>query len=69
MRCLKRRLATHVWTIMRTDERHQAATAGPGGHSGATFISSAAGSTPQANSSDQSLPRPATAQRSAGTKN
>jgi transposase len=68
MRCLKRRLATHVWTIMRTDERHQAATAGPGGHSGATFISSAAGSTPQANSSDQSLPRPATAQRSAGTK-
>ena len=33
MRCLKRRLAGHVWRIMIADERRKAA--GPGGHSGA----------------------------------
>ncbi|WP_374727607.1 IS110 family transposase [Haloactinomyces albus] len=58
-RCLKRRLADHVWRTMINDEKRQSRAAGPGGHSGATRISSAAGSTPTASSSDQSLPRPA----------
>jgi transposase len=57
MRCLKRRLADHVWRLMIRDERAQAT--GPGGHSGATLRSSAAGSTPAASSSDKSLPEPA----------
>ena len=56
-RCLKRRLADHVWRTMITDERRQAA--GLGGHLGATLKSSAAGSTPTTSSSDKSLPRPA----------
>jgi transposase len=57
MRCLKRRLADHVWRLMIADERHLAA--GPGGHSGPTLQSSAAGSTPTTSSSDKSLPGPA----------
>jgi transposase len=57
MRCLKRRLADHLWRIMLQDERHM--TTGPGGHPGATTNSSAAGSTPTTSSSDKSLPRPA----------
>lgn len=32
MRCLKRRLADHIWRVMIADERRQAA--GPGGHTG-----------------------------------
>lgn len=60
MRCLKRRLADHVWRIMITDERR--ARTGPGGHAGATTKSGAAGPTPTANSSEKSLPGPATAQ-------
>lgn len=56
MRCLKRRLADHVWRVMTTDE--QRPTAGPGGHTGATLTSSAAGSTPTTSSSDKSLPGP-----------
>jgi transposase len=59
MRCLKRRLADHVWRIMTADERDPRATAGPGGQSGATLTSSAAGSTPITGSSDKSLPGPA----------
>ena len=58
MRCLKRRLADHLWRLMITDERH--ARTGPGGHSGAATTSSAAGSTPITSSSDKSLPGPAT---------
>jgi transposase len=58
MRCLKRRLADHVWRIMLADERRQPA-ASPGGHSGTTLQSSVAGSTPTASSSDKSLPGPA----------
>jgi transposase len=58
MRCLKRRLADHLWRLMIRDERAQ--SAGPGGHQGATLQSSAAGSTPAASSSDKSLPEPAT---------
>ncbi len=58
MRCLKRRLADHVWRRMIRDERARAAD--PGGHSGTTLTSSAAGSTPTTSSSDKSLPEPAT---------
>jgi transposase len=58
MRCLKRRLADHLWRLMIADERH--ARTGPGGHLGATTTSSAAGSTPITSSSDKSLPGPAT---------
>jgi len=58
MRCLKRRLADHIWRLMIRDERQH--SAGPGGHQGATLQSSAAGSTPTTNSSDKSLPGPAT---------
>jgi transposase len=58
MRCLKRRLADHVWRVMTADERDPRA-AGPGGQSGATLTSSAAGSTPITGSSDKSLPGPA----------
>src|SRR5215211_3310572 len=54
-RCLKRRLADHLWPVMITDERRQAAS--PGGHLGTTLQSSAAGSTPTTSSSDKSLPR------------
>ena len=57
MRCLKRRLADHLWRLMIADERD--ARTGPGGHSGATTTSSAAGSTPITSSSDKSLPGPA----------
>jgi transposase len=56
MRCLKRRLADRVWRIMIADERRLAVS--PGGQSGATLRSSAAGSTPSASSSDKSLPGP-----------
>ena len=58
MRCLKRRLADKVWRVMIADER-RIGGAGPGGQSGATTRSSAVGPTPTADSSDQSLPRPA----------
>src|SRR5699024_2867545 len=58
-RCLKRRLASHIWRTMIADERHRTCRASPGGHSGATLTSSAAGTTPNADSSDQSLPGPA----------
>ncbi len=56
-RCLKRRLADHIWRTMITDERRLAAN--PGGHSGAALISSAAGSTPTTSPSEKSLPGPA----------
>jgi hypothetical protein len=62
MRCLKRRLAEHVWRIMIADQRRQTLAASPGGHSGASTKSSAASTTPAADSSDKSLPEPATTQ-------
>ena len=58
-RCLKRRLADHIWRTMITDERRMATS--PGGHPGAALTSSAAGSTPTTSSSDKSLPGPARA--------
>lgn len=57
-RCLKRRLADHVWRTMTTDERRVAAS--PGGHPGATIRFGAAGTTPATSSSEKSLPGPAT---------
>lgn len=57
MRCLKRRLADHLWRLMIQDERR--AGTGSGGHPGATTNSSATGSTPTTNSSEKSLPEPA----------
>ena len=63
-RCLKRRLADHIWRLMIRDQRQRAA--GPGGQSGAAMQSSAAGSTPTASSSDKSLPEPATPDSTAG---
>lgn len=59
MRCLKRRLADHVWRVMLADER--CTRTGPGGQPGATTESSATGPTPTAGSSDKSLPGPAEA--------
>jgi transposase len=58
MRCLKRRIADHVWRLMVADERCR--ETGPGGHTGTTLQSSATGSTPTTSSSDKSLPGPAT---------
>ena len=63
-RCLKRRLADHIWRLMIRDQRRHAA--GPGGQQGATMQSSAAGSTPNASSSDKSLPEPATTDSTTG---
>ena len=56
-RCLKRRLADHLWRTMTNDERR---AVGPGGQLGTTLQSSVAGPTPTTNSSDKSLPGPAT---------
>ena len=58
MRCLKRRLADHLWRQMIRDEGRSATDSG--GQSGAALTSSAAGSTPTTSSSDKSLPEPAT---------
>ncbi|MER5689604.1 hypothetical protein ABT074_41335, partial [Streptomyces sp. NPDC002205] len=52
-RCLKRRLADHVWRTMIGDECRRTGTTGPGGQPGATTASSAAGPTPTAGSSDK----------------
>lgn len=59
-RCLKRRLADHIWRVMTADERRGARSADPGGHREATLKSSAVGPAPTANSSDKPLPGPAT---------
>jgi transposase len=63
MRCLKRRLSDLVYKAMLDDtiahlaRRHRT---GPGGHRGNDSDSSAAGSHPHTDSSDKSLPGPAT---------
>jgi transposase len=64
MRCLKRRLADHIWRVMIRDEGSRAA--GPRGHQGATLQSGAAGSTPTTSSSEKSLPEPATPDSTTG---
>jgi transposase len=58
MRCVKRRLSDIVYKTMLSDALSPART-GPGGHRGASLISSAAGSQPHTGTSDQSLPGPA----------
>ena len=58
LRCLKRRLSDAVYRRLMRDAHPDTAT-GPGGHSGVTTKSSAAGSTPTTDSSDKSLPGPA----------
>ncbi|WP_024288950.1 IS110 family transposase [Cellulomonas sp. KRMCY2] len=63
MRCLKRRLSDVVYRQLVTDAVGVQMTkieAGPGGHSGATLQSSAAGLPPHTGTSDQPLPGPAT---------
>jgi hypothetical protein len=56
MRCLRRRLSDAVYRQLVTDAA--ARDAGPGGHSGATLSSSAAGLPPGTGTSDQPLPGP-----------
>ena len=60
MRCVKRRLSDIVFQQMLNDAIRHSGT-GPGGQGGNDSDSSAAGSHPQASSSDKSLPGPATA--------
>jgi transposase len=63
LRCLKRRLSNVVYRQLDADAtaKQTELRAGPGGHSGATLTSSAAGPTPAADSSDKPLPGPAPA--------
>jgi transposase len=58
MRCLKRRLADHVWRVMTADERDPRA-AGPGGHRGRLWHPARPAQPPITGSSDKSLPGPA----------
>jgi transposase len=57
MRCLRRRLSDVVYRQLTADAL--AKQAGPGGHSGATLLSSAADLPPDIGTSDQPLPGPA----------
>ena len=62
LRCLKRRISDAIYRQLVTDARvvHlEGMDAGPGGHRGASLISSAAGSNPHTSASDQPLPGPA----------
>jgi transposase len=64
MRCLKRRISDAVYRQLLVDARAAETktwNAGPGGHCGASQESSAADSHPHIDTSDQPLPRPATA--------
>jgi len=60
MRCLKRRLSDLVYRTMLDDTAAHAtgSRTGPGGHRGASLTSSAAGSHPHTDTSDQPLPGP-----------
>jgi len=58
MRCLRRRLSDAVYRQLAADAQPPSST-GPGGHSGATLLSSAAGLPPGIGTSDQPLPGPA----------
>jgi transposase len=66
MRCLKRRMSDVIYRQLVADARAAAGIvsaeideAGPGGHSGASHKSSAAGLHPHTGTSDQPLPGPA----------
>jgi transposase len=58
MRCPKRRISDALYRRLRADAAARL-NAGPGGHSGATVHSSAAGSHPRTDTSDQPQPGPA----------
>jgi transposase len=58
MRCLKRRISDAIFRQLRADAA-AGTDAGPGGHRGASLTSSAAGSHPHTDTSDQPLPGPA----------
>lgn len=61
IRCLKRRISDAVYRQLVADATAMTANvnAGPGGHCGASHVSSAAGSNPRTGTSDQPLPGPA----------
>jgi hypothetical protein len=59
LRCLKRRLSDAVYRQLADDAKRD--EAGPGGHSGATLVSSAVDLSPVIDTSDQPLPGPAPA--------
>ncbi len=64
MRCLKRRISDAIYRQLVADAqtaRLEGMDAGPGGHYGASHLSSAAGSNPHTDTSDQPLPGPAQA--------
>src|SRR6185369_254920 len=70
MRCLKRRISDAIYRQLIADARAVLVTdvdAGPGGHRGASQISSAAGSNPHTDASDQPLPGPASTTLPAAT--
>jgi transposase len=58
LRCLKRRISDAIYRQLVTDDQRAGGT-GPGGHSGASHVSSAAGFHPHTDTSDQPLPGPA----------
>ncbi|HET7739404.1 MAG TPA: IS110 family transposase [Mycobacterium sp.] len=63
IRCLKRRISDAIFRQLVTDAAMaptERVNAGPGGHCGASHVSSAAGSIPHTGTSDQPLPGPAT---------
>ncbi len=61
LRCLKRRISDAIYRQLVADAAATATgvNAGPGGHRGASHVSSAAGSHPLTGTSDQPLPGPA----------
>ena len=61
IRCLKRRISDAIYRQLLEDAQRAAEDAGtgPGGHCGASHVSSAAGSIPHTGTSDQPLPGPA----------
>ena len=70
MRCLKRRISDAIYRQLVIDARAvtaRSAHAGPGGHRGASQESSAAGSNPHTDASDQPLPGPASTTLPAAT--
>ena len=62
IRCLRRRISDAIYRQLVADAAVapiEGVNAGPGGHCGASHVSSAAGSNPQTGTSDQPLPGPA----------
>jgi hypothetical protein len=59
IRCLKRRISDAIYRQLVADAAAEGMNAGPGGQCGASHVSSAAGSIPHTDTSDQPLPGPA----------